>query len=124
MTWTKAEKEEIDGIKRNVQSLENAMRGNNGEVGLVAKVDGIIQKLTAHMKSEVVCPIHDVVIALYGDRHEGIKATGLIDAVAANTKFRNEFQNDFKKLKWLVITAIIGGFGNIVFGVLKMTLER
>ena len=116
MAWTKGEKEEIEGIKSNLESLQNAMRGTNGEMGLIGKVDAISLNLMTHMRADKDSPLNDVVIALYGDRREGIRAQGLIEAVAENTRFRKNLQ----KMYWMLATAVIAGLGNLFFSIYKL----
>jgi hypothetical protein len=87
MTWTKAEEGKINELSLGIKSLDRAMRGSNGEIGLLAKVDNMDTRLVQHMQSELNCPIHDAMIILQGNPKQGINAKGLIDEVADHTKF-------------------------------------
>jgi len=44
--------------------------------------------------------------------------------VAENTKFRIGVQASLDKMKWLLYAAIIGGFGNLIFSIVKMAIGK
>lgn len=113
MAWTTTEKEQINKIEKQLASLDRAIRGNNGEVGMLAMV-------TNHISAEDKCPIHSVVTTLWGDPHkDGKDAKGLVDIVAENERFRVSITSTTRKLMIAAATSIIGAIVTIIFTLLQ-----
>ena len=100
MALTLDEKKTLASIVERLDRLDAAIRGSDGEIGLVAKVEKI-------MEFERVCPVYSVSKTLWGNPEDGIKATGLVAKVMEHDKFiRNISKIYYAAVGTIVLTLI------------------
>lgn len=120
MTWTLQEREKIEELAQGVKSLDSAIRGHNGEMGLLAKVDRIENNLTHHMQTEAGCAIRSVVTTLQGDPSKGLDAKGLVDVVNSHS----EFIGNIKKWTYGLIATTTTAVILIIIDLIKSALLK
>lgn len=92
------EKRTLDQILARVDSLDRALRGSNGDEGLISKV---ISHL--NMSSNRETRITKIEHLIWGDPDKGVDSEGLIDRVNEHDKF----YKNLSKIYWSVVGAIV-----------------
>lgn len=103
--------ESVDRLVISSDETKRALRGANGDIGLIASVQMLAKEVKAHIETERGCAIHEVTKMIYGDMVDPAKR-GIVDDVEELKKWK-------ASIKYWSVLAI----GAIVVGLINTAIE-